>query len=227
MKAIALISILFISACGKVDIPSSADFETSKSLTPIKIDSGSSEHARIKAICKALGDKELTIQGLQGTSYSFSQGSKKCDQSVESALPDVTVTIQNQSGQFKFQEGQNNYYFPDVELRTSGIMTQICAELSDLESPLRPDPVNVIYFTTSNIDPGGCPNNSDQEICIAIEKAVVSHTAEGDKGKIHTREWLRFKTIQPRLGFWSYRKLSSIGGCLEGSHFSRSANLLP
>lgn len=224
MKAIALLSIFILAACGKVDVPNTADFETTKSLNPVKYESTSSEHKKIKDICEALEQKEATIPGLVGSNYSFTNTSKKCDDSGASNLPDSAVTLVNQGGLFKFQEGFNLYYFSDVETKSQGALSQICANLSNLSSPIRPDATNVIYFSATENQTGNCAPGSG-EICIMVEKAVVDTTSEGERGRIHTREWITFKTIQPLLGFWTARKLSSVGGCLEGSHFDRTATL--
>lgn len=224
MKTIALVSILFISACGKVTINNPADFSSTKSTSPVKMEAGSREHKNIKQICDALAEKEITLSGLVGTSYGFSNTSKKCDETSAQDLNDTVVTLVNQGGSFKFQDGPNLFYFADAETKTQGSLSQICASLSSLTSPIRPDSVNLLYFTTTDVSPADC-NVTNGEICIMLEKAVSDHTEKGEVGRVHTREWLKFKTIQPLLGFWNYRKLASKGGCLEGNFFARTATL--
>lgn len=220
MKFITVLSLsILFSACGKYEYENSADFNSSKELSPVTLNSDDSK--KLRDICDTLSQKEQTISSMAGNKYVFTDTRKNCTDSGFLPIGESNVTLTNQGGSIKFTEGVGNtlYYFPDVETRSEGVMKEICDQ-TNFESPIRGSDNSLLYFSLRDISPADCQQTTGQT-CVQIEKGIV----DGSKGKIHTREWLRFKLDQPLLGFWTYRKLTSNGGCLEGSYFGRTATL--
>jgi hypothetical protein len=188
---------------------------------------GSNEHTKIKEICDALQVKSVTINSLVNSDYVFSNTSKQCSDSSFSPIADANVKMVNQSGSLKFSEGNNLFYFSDVETINTGVLGFICQRLDNLASPIALDATNLLYFTASNFISNDCQDDDGlTQRCLKIERAVkVAVSKTEDKGRVHTREWIKVRLDQPRIGFFSYRKLISEAGCIEGEYFGKTASL--
>lgn len=224
MKAIMLLSVLLNAACGKVNLPVDTQLSTMNSITPQLMSVGSSEHSKIKEICDAVATKTLTINSLVNTDYIFGGATKQCGDTSFTNIPDSTVRLVNQSGGFKFAEGSNLFFFSDVETSDQGVLSTICANLNNLVSPIALSSTNLLYFTAVNLNSSDCLT-TPTERCIKIERATKVNTETGFQGKVHTREWIRTRLDQPRVGFYNYRKVISEAGCIEGQYFGRTATL--
>jgi hypothetical protein len=229
MKVLLLLSIMILAACGKYDIAVDSKLGTLNSLAPQEIKAGSSQHSKIKKICDGLTEKTTTFSSLVNTDYVFAGTSKACatTSSTFSPLPDSVVKLVNQSGSFKFTEGVNQFFFSDPETSDEGVLSLICDKIDTLVSPLLMDASgnSLLYFTTEGISSSDCSDHTDER-CIKLEYATkVTIEKEGEKGRVHTREWLRMKLEPARVGFWIYRKKTSEAGCLEDQYFGRTATI--
>ena len=225
MKLTLLMTIFLISSCGKINLPEDSKLGqlVDPSTQPIVV--GSSEHSKIKEICDALQTKTLTISALVNTDYMFSNTTKQCLDTNFSPMADANVKMVNQSGSLKFSEGNNLFYFSDVETIDTGVLGFICQRLDNLASPIALDATNLLYFTASDFISTDCQNEPTQR-CLKIERAVkVAVSKTEDKGRVHTREWIKVRLDQPRIGFFSYRKLISEAGCVDGQYFGRTTTL--
>ncbi len=225
MKLSLILATFLIASCGKITLPSDSKLATLNSLTSQAIVVGSTEHSKIKEICDALQTKSITISSLVNSDYVFSNTSKQCADTSFSPMADSSVKLVNQAGSLKFSEGNNLFYFSDVETIDTGVISLICHNLNNLSSPIALDATNLLYFTTQDIVSNDCINDPDQR-CLKIERATkVSVSKTLEKGRVHTREWIKVRLNQPRIGFYSYRKLISEAGCLSGDYFGRTATL--
>ena len=225
MKLTLLMTIFLLSSCGKINLPKDSKLATLNSLTSMPMVVGSSEHSKIKEICDALQTKTLTISALVNTDYIFSNTTKQCSDTSFSTMADANVKMVNQSGSLKFSEGNNLFYFSDVETIDTGVLGFICQRLDNLASPIALDATNFLYFTASDFISTDCQNEPTQR-CLKIERAVkVAVSKTEDKGRVHTREWIKVRLNQPRIGFFSYRKLISEASCVDGQYFGRTATL--
>jgi hypothetical protein len=225
MKLTLLMTIFLISSCGKINLPEDSKLATLNSLTSLPIVAGSSEHSKIKEICDALQVKSVTISSLVNSDYVFSNTSKQCSDTSFSPIADANVKMINQSGSLKFSEGNNLFYFSDVETIDTGVLGLICQRIDNLVSPIALDSTNLLYFTALDFVSNDCQNEPNQR-CLKIERAVkVSVSKTLEKGRVHTREWIKVRLDRPRIGFYSYRKLISEAGCIEGQYFGRTATL--
>ena len=225
MKLTLLMTIFLLSSCGKINLPKDSKLATLNSLTSMPMVVGSSEHSKIKEICDALQVKSVTINSLINSDYVFSNTSKQCSDTSFSPMADANVKMVNQSGSLKFSEGNNLFYFSDVETIDTGVLGLICQKLDNLASPIALDATNLLYFTASDFLSNDCQNEPTQR-CLKIERALkVAVSKTEDKGRVHTREWIKVRLDQPRIGFFSYRKLISEAGCVDGQYFGRTATL--
>lgn len=219
-----LLSILAFASCGKVNLPVDTQLATMNSLTPQLMAVGSSEHSKIKEICDAVATKTLTINSLVNTDYVFSGTAKQCAETSFFNIADTAVKLVNQSGGFKFAEGANLFFFSEVETSDQGVLSEICENLNNLVSPIAQGTTNLLYFSAVNINSSDCLT-TPTERCIKIERATKVNTSTGLQGRVHTREWIRTRLEQPKIGFYNYRKVISEAGCIEGQYFGRTATL--
>ena len=225
MKLTLLMTVFLISSCGKINLPEDSKLSTLNSLTSLPMLVGSSEHSKIKEICDALQIKSVTISSLVNSDYVFSNTTKQCTDTSFSPIADSNVKMVNQSGSLKFSEGNNLFYFSDVETIDTGVLGFICQRLDNLASPIVLDETNLLYFTASDFIGTDCQNEPNQR-CLKIERALkVAVSKTENKGRVHTREWIKVRLDQPRIGFFSYRKLISEAGCVEDKYFGRTATL--
>ena len=168
MKLTLLMTIFLLSSCGKINLPKDSKLATLNSLTSMPMVVGSSEHSKIKEICDALQTKTLTISALVNTDYIFSNTTKQCSDTSFSPMADANVKMVNQSGSLKFSEGNNLFYFSDVETIDTGVLGFICQRLDNLASPIALDATNLLYFTASDFISTDCQNEPTQR-CLKIE----------------------------------------------------------
>jgi hypothetical protein len=182
--------------------------------------SGETRNAVI-AICNSLAQKEAQIQTQVNSPLTFNVGQTDCAGNTISSAP-VTVTIQQSGTNFVFRrlDGQE-FIFPNVETRTSGIFADICANQNNLTSPIV-GVTEATYFTVSGINPQDCSPLSG-EICIQVEKAFI----EGTTATVHTREWLRVRTSSNNglIGHFTQRKKITRSFCGLNETVSFSATL--
>lgn len=226
MKVTISLFLFILVSCGKIVLPEDTKLGTLKSLSPQAISVGSSEYFKIKKICEAIKTKSVTISSLINTDYVFSGTTKSCNDSSFSSIADIEVKLVKQLGLYKFVEGPNLFYFSDVETDDQGVLSVICSKVENLTSPIV-DGNNLLYFTATDIVSTDCLNSPD-ESCIKIERALKVVTENvGEKGRVHTREWLKIRTNQTKsqFGFVSFRKRISEAGCEDGTVFGRTATL--
>ena len=227
MKLTLLMTIFLLSSCGKINLPEDSKLGQLEDSSSQAMVVGSNEHSKIKEICDALQIKSVTISSLVNSDYVFSNTTKQCTDTSFSPIADANVKMVNQSGSLKFSEGNNLFYFSDVETIDTGVLGFICKRLDNLASPIALDATNLLYFTASKIIGTDCQDDDGlTQRCLKIERAVkVAVSKTENKGRVHTREWIKVRLDQPRIGFFSYRKLISEAGCIEGQYFGRTATL--
>ncbi len=176
---------------------------------------------QIKLICSALEEKEVILPDLVGQRYNFSYFQKNCEANEYSPEQFVTGIISKPTQQYVFKtENGSIFPFPDVETSVDGVMKPICAQLSDLKSPLQISSRTAIWFTTFTSEKH-CKAQSDS-VCIQIQKGEY---LSDFNYKIHTSEWIKFKVRSNLLGFFVERKLKSKLGCQSGKNFEKKVLL--
>jgi len=223
MKFVLPVFILLVISCGKTEVDDDQRLNTTNSLEAVKL--SSSELKNLREICGAIATKTTTIGALVNTSWVFSGTEKSCTDTVFKETPDSTVSLLSLNGSYSFGTPASLFYFSDVETSNEGVLGRICSRIStELTSPLDPAAVDLLYFTTEKLSASDCPN-ATEERCIKIERATTVNTEKGTKGKVHSREWIRIRVNEPRLGFFTYKKRISIAGCDENLFFGRTATL--
>jgi hypothetical protein len=178
------------------------------------------EYRRIEAICSALKEKEQVLSDLISSQYTFNYSQKNCSDSALSPSEDITVSIQRPYNEYKFEKLTGGSFAFNVETFDKGSMTDICANLADLKSPMQTSSSTGIWFTTFT-RPEHCASDY-YHTCIEIRKG---RHVSGDDYKIYTTEWIKFKIRDGRKGFFTERKLVSSADCSSGREMERRATL--
>ena len=233
MKVIFFLSVLIISSCGRVDVPGDSGLSTLNPVKPQEIQVGSNEHTKIKAVCDAIKRKSIVLSSLVNSTYTFSGTKKSCTDGAFTNISDSNVKlVDDTSGGYKFVEGDESFFFSEVESVNQGILSLICSKIDKLILPLRVGGTetevgaNFIYVTADGINGSDC-NAISNETCLMIESAIMeSATTKEPMARVQSREWIRFSLMNgSRPGFFTYRKKISESGCAEGQNSGRTATL--
>lgn len=219
--------LLFLLSCGKSSTTGMRVGEE-RAFSPLTV--SASEKTRLTAICQALASKSQILDQSANTVYRFEVIRKDCKQSSFGALENVDVVIQKPVDRYVFKRKSDNFdfVFPDVETADSGVMGQLCSQLSTLTNPMKLTDGSAIWFSTQAASSGDCAP-SGNESCVSLEKGSVIGDAEAAQPsyKIHTREWLKFQ-MQPtlaRYGFYVQRKTISTAFCAINEELATQADL--
>lgn len=175
----------------------------------------------VVAICNALLQKEAILSTAVNTTHTFTANQTDCQGSAISSGTQ-NVTIQRGSGGYVFRKVEGgDFMFPEIETTSSGVLSEICSNISNLRNPII-GRSEAVYFATSGINPSDC-SPLFGELCIQVETAFV----QGSTATIHTKDWLRIRTnpAQARLGFFSQRKRVTRSYCGQNEVLSFTATL--
>ncbi|HXH74235.1 MAG TPA: hypothetical protein VNJ08_04675 [Bacteriovoracaceae bacterium] len=221
MKMIVLLSLLTLVSCS--DLPDEVVEMESQELFRFEPEpvSASEELPRIQAICDALKVKEERLPTMIGSSYTLIFSEKTCADTAIGAEADVPVTIERPEIGFIFKKANGDTFaFPDVETSVRGSVSAICANIHQLSSPMLTSEKGAIAFTTftSRVH---CASDHDT-ICIHIKKGEL---VSGLDYKVHSNEWLKFKTGTDKTGFYVERKIIANADCPTGKNIEKRARL--
>lgn len=180
-----------------------------------------SDRANVSAICNALAQKSNILGTALNSTHTFFASQQDCSGNQMGA-GDVETVIQSNGSNFVFKRKSDglDFIFPNVETPDSGVMAEICNNLSNLTNPVVGN--EITYFTTTGISSNDCPTASG-EICIAIRKAF----AQGNTAQVHTKEWMRVRVAgtQGRVGFFTHRKKVTQSFCAQNEALIFQATL--
>ncbi len=174
-------------------------------------------------VCNALARKESILMTALNSIHTFSTSQSDCDgNSIGSGNVNVVLQSGLSGFVFKRQSDGLDFIFPNVETADSGVLADICADISDLSNPVKGE-TEVTYFTTSAISSSDCAPSSG-EICVKVEKAFF----QGSTATIHTKEWLRVRVSSPDnkyIGFVTERKKVTQSFCGRNEALKFQASL--
>jgi hypothetical protein len=221
-KSMVLLT-LFLFSCGDYK-PGNGLYNTvgevrSLGLSPSEVSSDT--RATVVSICNALVQKESILSTALSTSHTFLTSQTDC-QGNNISTGNVNVTIQSNGQAYLFRKSDGgDFIFPNVETSTSGILADVCANVSNLTNPIVGQ-TEVTYFRTTGIDPRDCTILTG-ESCIQVEKAFV----QDGNAVVHTRDTLRIRinSNQGRIGFFTQRNKVTKSFCGLNEVLSFSAIL--
>jgi hypothetical protein len=221
MKSSALFFLLLSVSCGKYDMPSGSSniIGEARALSSTK---SSSDISNLSVICAALSSKSFTLPQSLNSSLSFNTSQKDCSgNDIENGNVDVVIQGNGSNYTFKRKADSLDFIFPNVETNTSGVLQDVCPNISSFSSPLIQGS-QATFFTTTGISSSDCAPTSG-EICLQVSTGRV----EGSQAIIHTKEWIRFRvsSTQGKIGFFTQRKKVARSYCGENESLVFSATL--
>jgi hypothetical protein len=181
------------------------------------------DNERIAAICRALSSKEdlLSVLVTTGTQYQFSYAQKNCSDRDVPTPKNVTTTIERTDSNYIFKPNNGEGFgFPDVETASKGAMAEVCANLTNLMSPMQTSRSGAIWFTTFT-QSEHCQSDASG-LCIHIQRGSI---LDDLNYQIHTNEWIKFKITNEKRGFFVERKLISSANCSNKGTLEKRATL--
>lgn len=222
MKYAFLGVIFLVASCGKYEAPgSNSTVGQIRSLASTRA-LGPDEQNALATVCQALGVKASRLPSGLNAPFSFTTLQTDCEGStVSSGI--VATTIKGETPNFYFTSQGTNFIFPNVETPTSGVFTQVCNTLGNVQDVSTLTSGEAQWVSTSQATGTDCPGVSG-ETCVLFETGAVQ---SGSDFKIHTREWIRIRT-NPSLtnyGFFTYRKKITQAFCPENKAINYQATL--
>jgi hypothetical protein len=185
--------------------------DTTRETVPFQPITNIEDNERVKAVCKALANKENVLSTLSNsnTTYTYSFSQKGCNEPAMPAAKDVVVAIRPSGTGYGFKPTNGESFgFPDIETATEGVMADICKFGGTLESPIRAGSTGATWWTTFSSSEHCTPGFGT--LCIYLQRG---NSVDGNNYKIHTNEWIKFKLYDNNEGFFTERKLVSSAGC--------------
>ncbi len=169
------------------------------------------DNERVKAVCKALANKEniLNVLSSSGSEYTYSFSQKNCGEQVLPAAKDVVVKVGRSDNGYIFKPKNGEAFgFSDIETTSAGVMAEICKFGGTLESPITSGSTGAIWWTTFTASEHCSPGFGT--LCVHLQRG---NSVDGQRYRIHTNEWIKFKLFDSNEGFFIERKLISSAGC--------------
>lgn len=169
------------------------------------------DNERIKAVCKALSNKENVLSTLSnsGAEYTYGFSQKNCSEAALPEAKNVVVKIGRSDNGYIFKPKNGEAFgFTDIETANAGVMADICRFGGTLESPIVSGATGAVWWTTFTASEQCQPGLGT--LCVHLQRG---NSIDGANYKIHTNEWIKFKLFDNNEGFFIERKLVSTAGC--------------
>jgi hypothetical protein len=214
--------LLLLLSC--VSEPSKAPDSTGDTVTFQPI-SNLEDNERVKAVCKALANKEnvLNVLSSSGSEYTYSFNQKNCSDPALPEAKNVVVRISRTDNSYIFKSKNGEAFgFTEIETANAGVMADICKFGGTLESPITTGSTGALWWTTFTASEHCRPGLGT--LCVHLQRASQ---VSGDQYRIHTNEWIKFKLYDQNEGFFIERKLISSAGCksAKGGKLEMTATL--
>ena len=224
MKLAYLLFLIFLLACGRVELKVGDKLGDFKNVSPLTL--GGQELELLKSICSSISQKTSALPVMLNSSFTFSYSSRSCEDESYSAPVDFLTTIQNSFNGYRFLKSDGtSFYFSDLETTDSGTMSLFCKQLNETQSVQSPIQAGQEYsfISSTGISSEDCAI-SENEVCVEISKGMQDLSG---LAKIHTKEWIKFSlnSLNGRRGFFTSKKLITSIGCPEGKLLGHKANL--
>ncbi len=220
MKPILLAFLFVFVACSgqkKEEIAGSAGED--RSTNPIVVDGNFKK--TLKSVCDALDDKEWRLDDYVGReTFQFEYGETDCGAGRGEAERLSIQIIKNASG-YQFYDLEGRFRMTEVETKTTGIMKDLCKNIS---APTNPLIVGNTAIEMRNTSTRHCRNDSSNT-CFHIMRGRV--TANGKKYKVEESTLISFhKEAGYMRGFYTYKSVQTLGACPSGKFRTKTAKML-
>jgi hypothetical protein len=197
MKFFLLSALIISTACGKLT-PSSSNLGSELKYEPQAI--STSETKSLANLCTVLSSKNALLSQSPGQTFTFDVSKRTCEEDSLSSPASMVVGLDGTH----LREATNglSFAFSDIETNVSGMMKEICSDLTALTNPKKLSSGNIMRFS---LRPSAECSPTSRELCVYFETATPY---KDDSYKIITKEWIKFQ-MDPtlsRVGFFTERR---------------------
>lgn len=173
--AIAILVLLAAAGCGKVDTELGSDTLQSRTFSAATVAASAALKAELSSLCFVLNDKELSLRtNFVNSSGRFNYSIAQTNCGAGEVVSQVRASVILVNGVLQFNKLSGDYFNTQVETRSTGVISALCADIDGLTQPLISGNVAMRYEVTRG---SSCANNTNVR-CVTIETALKQ--VEGD-----------------------------------------------
>ncbi len=223
MKFTTLLLVALLSvSCGKIETSGTAGVGGVRELSSLAI--STSDLVIFDQICQALTKKEQKLISSLPNSLVFDVSEKDCSgKTVTFNSQQVRIETSTTGYQFRRQDTNGLFLFPQVETSTNGFMKEICAGASKMPYS-RSNDTEAVWVSTGGFSSSDCPNGPNEQ-CLVVEYG--SRQGTSTTYLIHTIEYVRFNLLSTsgKYGYFTHRKSIATNNCDQGESTESQATL--
>lgn len=219
-------SILFVAllavSCGKITTSGTAGVGGVRELVPVAI--STSDAVTYDRICAALTAKDSKLNSSLPNSLVFDVVEKDCDgDTVTFNTQQVRVEASGAGFQFRRQDTNALFLYPNVETSDAGFMKEICDGTAK-SLPFLRGSSEAVWVSPSGFSTTDCPNAGNEQ-CMVVEYGTKQGTT--NTYVIHTVEYVRFNLLSTsgKYGYFTHRKSLATNNCDQGENTESEAKL--
>jgi hypothetical protein len=216
---VILLALLSVS-CGKIKMSGTPGIGGVRQLAALQI--STADQQTLFRVCEALTKKSSKLKLSLPNSLVFDVVEKDCKgNTVTFNSQQVRVESSGTDFQFRRQDTNSLFMFPNVETSESGFMKEICGGATELPYSRGTE---AVWVSTGGFTTTDCPNASGEQ-CLMVEYGTKQET--GSTYLIHTIEFVRFNLVpnNGKYGYFTHRKVLAQNNCDEGENTDSQATL--
>lgn len=222
MKYTIFLMALISVSCGKMKTSGTAGVGGVRELSPLAITT--SDGVIFDRICSALLAKDTKLKSSLPNSLVFDVVEKDCDgDTVTFNSQQVRVEASGLGYQFRRQDTNGLFLYPNVETPNAGFMKEIC-EGTASSLPYNRGSAEAVWVSTGGFNSTECPNAGNEQ-CLVVEYGTKQGTS--NTYIIHTVEYVRFNLLSTsgKYGYFTHRKSLATNNCDQGENTESEAKL--
>ncbi len=167
--AFAFLVLLATAGCGKVSTELGSDTIQSRTFSSVTVAASATLKANLSSLCFTLNDKEISLRtNFVNTSGRFNYNVVQNNCGAEEVTSQVRASVVLVSGALQYNVLSGDYFNSQVETRSAGVISALCADIDNLTQPLVSGNVALRYDMTSGSECG----NSTNSRCVIVETAL-------------------------------------------------------
>ncbi len=167
--ALAFLVLLATAGCGKVTTELGSDTLQSRTFSAATVATSATLKAELSSLCFVLNDKEISLRtNFVNSSGRFNYNVSQNNCGTEEVTSQVRASVVVVSGVLQYNVLSGDYFNSQVETRSTGVISALCADINNLTQPLVSGNVALRYDMSRGSD---CANNANAR-CVIVETAL-------------------------------------------------------
>lgn len=167
--AIAFLVLLATAGCGKVSTELGSDTIQSRTFSAVTAATSAQLKADLSSLCFTLNDKELSLRtNFVNSPGRFNYNVVQNNCGTEEVTSQVRASVVLVSGVLQYDVLSGDFFNSQVETRSTGVVSALCADIDGLTQPLISGSVALRYDLTKGSE---CASNSNAR-CVVVETAL-------------------------------------------------------